>query len=80
MNATSNVKIIVRFSQWQWCGMPVDVACRAARAAMAAAVHADSHQHVLLYSEQIVENGKFSSHQAANAHGPPEFQAIAAHV
>ena len=38
------------------------------------------HRHVLLYSEQTVENGKFSNHQAANAYGPAEFQAIAAHV
>jgi hypothetical protein len=28
----------------------------------------------VLYSEQIVENGKFSNRQAANAYGPPEFQ------
>jgi hypothetical protein len=28
----------------------------------------------LLYSEQIVENGKFSNRQAANVYGPPEFQ------
>ncbi len=42
---------------------------------------AQIHQHVLLYSEQIVGNSKFSNRQAANAYGPPEFQQeIAARV
>ncbi len=42
---------------------------------------AQTHQRALLYSEQIVENSKFSNRQAAHVYGPPEFQQeMAAHV
>jgi hypothetical protein len=75
----SNAKVIVLFDQSQWRGMPVDVAVPIGRRIPPRALQwlqqfAQTHQRALLYSEQHVENGKFTRRQAAHAYGPPEFQ------
>jgi hypothetical protein len=75
----SNAKVVVLFNQTQWRGMPVDVAVPVGRRIPPRALNwlqqfAQTHQRGLLYSEQIVENGKFSNQQSANVFGPPEFQ------
>jgi hypothetical protein len=75
----SNAKVIVLFNQMHWRGMPVDVAVPVGRRIPQRALHwlqqfAQEHRRGLLYSEQIVENGRFSNQQAAHAYGPPEFQ------
>ncbi len=75
----SNAKVIVLFNQLNWRGMPVDVAVPVGRRIPQRALNwlqqfSQAHRRGLLYSEQIVENGKFSNQQAAHAYGPPEFQ------
>lgn len=75
----NNAKVVVLFNQTQWRGMPVDVAVPVGRRIPPRALHwlqqfAATHGRTLLYSEQHVENGKFSNQQAAHAYGPPEFQ------
>ncbi|MGV3626397.1 MAG: hypothetical protein ACO1PN_01780, partial [Betaproteobacteria bacterium] len=72
-------KVIVLFNQSQWRGMPVDVAVPVGRRIPPRALKwlqqfAETEQRALLYSEQSVENGKFSNRQSAHAYGPPEFQ------
>ncbi len=74
-----NAKVIVLFNKTQWRGIPVDVAVPVGRRIPPRALNwlqqfAQTHQRALLYSEQLVENGKFSNRQAASAFGPPEFQ------
>lgn len=74
-----NAKVIVLFNQSRWRGMPVDVAVPIGRRIPPRALlwlqqFAQANQRALLYSEQSVENGKFTRHQAAHAYGPSEFQ------
>jgi hypothetical protein len=35
---------------------------------------AERNHRMLLYSEQIVENGRYTKQQTVSAYGPPEFQ------
>ena len=75
----NNAKVIVLFEQMRWRGMPVDVAVPVGRRIPPRALnwlkdYAQTHQRALLYSEQIVENGRFTTQQAFSAFGPPEFQ------
>lgn len=75
----NNAKVVVLFNQTQWRGMPVDVAVPVGRRIPPRALQwlqqfAQTQQRALLYSEQQVEDGKFSNRQAAHAYGPPEFQ------
>ena len=75
----SNAKVIVLFDQMRWRGMPVDVAVPVGRRIPPRALnwlkqYARDHQRGLLYSEQVVEGGKFTNKQAFSAFGPPEFQ------
>lgn len=74
-----NAKVIVLFNQHRWRGLPVDVAVPVGRRIPPRALHylqqfAQTHNRMLLYSEQIVENGKFTRQQTVAAYGPPEFQ------
>jgi hypothetical protein len=76
----NNAKVIVLFDETRWRGVPVDVAVPVGRRIPPRALnwlqqYAQTHQRCLLYSEQIVENGKFTGRQAFSAYGPPEFQA-----
>ncbi|MFN7088134.1 MAG: hypothetical protein ACK4N4_16115 [Burkholderiales bacterium] len=75
----SNAKVIVLFHQSVWQGMPVDVAVPVGRRIPPRALDwlqrfAESHGRALLYSEQVVANGKFTNQQAFSAYGPPAFQ------
>ncbi len=72
-------KVVVLFNQSAWRGLPVDVAVPVGRKIPPRALNwlkqfAETHNRALLYSEQIVENGKFTNQQAVSAYGPPEFQ------
>jgi hypothetical protein len=75
----NNAKVIVLFDQTRWRGMPVDVAVPVGRVIPPRSLnwlkqYAQANQRALLYSEQIVDNGKFTNQQAFSAFGPPEFQ------
>lgn len=75
----SNAKVIVLFAQHQWRGLPVDVAIPVGRRIPPRALKflqdfAERHGRPLLYSEQIVENGRYTNRQAVMGYGPPEFQ------
>ena len=75
----SNARVIVLFDQTHWRGMPVDVAVPVGRRIPPRALNwlkqfCESHGRALLYSEQIVDNGKFAVKQAVAAYGPAEFQ------
>jgi len=76
----NNAKVIVLFDQTVWRGMPVDVAVPVGRRIPPRSLQwlkgfAQTHQRGLLYSEQVVENGKFTNQQQFAAFGPAEFQA-----
>ena len=75
----SNSKAIVLFNQSKWRGLPVDVAVPVGRKIPPRTLHwlqqfAQNNNRMLLYSEQIVENGSFTTQQTVSAFGPPEFQ------
>jgi hypothetical protein len=74
-----NAKVIVLLDQGDWHGLPLDVAVPVGRRIPQRALNylkqfAESRRRVLLYSEQIVENGGYSMRQAVSAYGPPAFQ------
>lgn len=74
-----NAKVIVLFNQDRWRGYPVDVAVPVGKKIPPRALKwlqqfAESNNRMLLYSEQIVENGQYTRQQAVSAYGPPEFQ------
>ncbi len=74
-----NSKVIVLFDQQTWRGYPVDVAVPVGRRIPPRALKwlqqfAEKNNRMLLYSEQIVENGVYTKQQSAFAFGPPEFQ------
>jgi hypothetical protein len=76
----SNSKAIVLFHQHEWRGLPVDVAVPVGRRIPPRTLNflkefAERNGRPLLYSEQIVENGKYTNKQAVCGYGPPEFQA-----
>lgn len=75
----NNAKVVVLFDQTRWRGMPVDVAVPVGRRIPPRALnwlreYAQANQRALLYSEQVVEDGKYTNRQAFSAYGPPEFQ------
>ena len=74
-----NARVIVLLDHSVWRGLPVDFAVPVGRRIPPRALNflrqfAESRQRVLLYSEQIVENGRFTNRQAVSAYGPPAFQ------
>jgi hypothetical protein len=74
-----NAKVIVLFNQHTWRGLPVDVAVPVGRRIPPRAIEwlqrfAERNNRMLLYSEQIVENGTYTREQSVMAFGPPEFQ------
>ena len=75
----NNAKVIVLFNQDRWRGIPVDVAVPVGRRIPPRALNwlkqfAATNNRILMYSEQIVENGVFTKQQSVEAFGPPEFQ------
>lgn len=74
-----NAKVIVLFNQHRWHGFPVDVAVPVGRRIPPRALKwlqqfAEQNNRMLLYSEQIMENGAYTRQQTVSAYGPPEFQ------
>lgn len=74
-----NAKVIVLLDQGEWQGLPLDVAVPVGRRIPPRTLKylmqfAEARRRVLLYSEQILENGAFTSRQAVSAYGPPAFQ------
>lgn len=74
-----NARVIVLFDQQRWRGFPVDVAVPVGRRIPPRALKwlqqfAQANSRMLIYSEQIVENGRYTIQQAVSAYGPPEFQ------
>jgi hypothetical protein len=74
-----NARVIVLFNQHRWRGFPVDVAVPVGRRIPPRALKwlqqfAEANHRMLLYSEQIMENGRYTVQQAVSAYGPPEFQ------
>ena len=72
-------KVIVLFDQHRWRGLPVDVAVPVGKRIPPRALKwlqqfAEKNNRMLLYSEQIVENGVYTRQQAVAAYGPAEFQ------
>jgi len=75
----NNSKVIVLFNQHTWRGSPVDVAVPVGKRIPPRALKwlqqfAENNNRMLLYSEQIIENGAYTKQQAVSAFGPPEFQ------
>ena len=75
----NNARVIVLFNQHNWRGFPVDVAVPVGRRIPPRALKwlqqfAEANNRMLLYSEQIMDNGKYTVQQAVSAFGPPEFQ------
>ena len=74
-----NAKVIVLFDQHTWRGYPVEVAVPVGKRIPPRALEwlqqfAESNNRMLLYSEQIVENGQYTRQQFVSAYGPREFQ------
>ncbi|MCC7483776.1 MAG: hypothetical protein IT529_02195 [Burkholderiales bacterium] len=75
----NEAKVIVLLDQHRWRGLPVDVAVPVGRRIPPRALNwlrqfAERENRMLLYSEQIVENGAYTRQQSVSAFGPPEFQ------
>ena len=75
----SNAKVIVLFEQLNWRGMPVDVAVPVGRRIPPRSLEylknfAQTNQRGLVYSEQIMKDGKYTREQSFAVFGPPEFQ------
>jgi hypothetical protein len=75
----NNAKVVVLFNEYNWRGFPVDVAVPVGRRIPPRALQwlqrfAEANNRMLLYSEQIVENGQYTNKQNVSAYGPPEFQ------
>jgi hypothetical protein len=75
----SNGKVIVIFNKLQWNGIPVDLAVPVGKRIPPRSLEwlkkfAEEHTRPLIYTEQIVEDGKFQKQQNIMAHGPPGFQ------
>lgn len=75
----SNAKVIVIFNKLQWNGAPVDLAVPVGkrippRSLAWLKTFAEQHRRPLIYTEQIVEDGKFQKQQNIMGHGPSAFQ------
>jgi hypothetical protein len=72
-------KVIVLFSKLRWQGLPVDLAVPVGEKIPTRSLawlkeFSTEHMRPLVYTEQIVESGKFQKQQRVFAHGPPAFQ------
>jgi hypothetical protein len=74
-----NAKVIVLLDQGTWRGLPLDVAVPVGRRIPPRALNylkqfAEARRRVLLYAEQIEEQGAYTNRQDVSAYGPPAFQ------
>jgi hypothetical protein len=75
----NNGKVIVIFNKLKWNGLPVDLAVPVGKRIPPRSLNwlkqfAEQHGRPLIFTEQIVEKGKFQQQQQISGHGPPEFQ------
>ncbi len=75
----SNSKVMLLFNATEWQGIPVDLAVPVGKRIPPRALQwlkgfAEEHGRPLMYTEQIVVNGKFTDQQTVFGYGPPEFQ------
>jgi hypothetical protein len=75
----NNGKVIVIFNKLQWNGIPVDLAVPVGKRIPPRSLEwlkkfAEENMRPLIYTEQIVEDGKFQKQQQVMGHGPPAFQ------
>ena len=75
----SNSKAIVIFNKLKWNGVPVDLAVPVGKKIPPRSLEwlkkfSAANMRPLIYSEQIVEGGKFQKQQQMMAYGPPAFQ------
>lgn len=74
-----NAKVIVLFDKYQWRGLPVDYAVPVGKRIPPRALQwlkqfAQSQGRILLYAEQIMENGQYTAQQAVHVFGPDQFR------
>jgi len=72
-------KVIVIFNKLVWNGVPVDLAIPVGRKIPPRSLQwlkqfSEQHMRPLIYTEQIVEAGKFQKQQQLFGYGPPDFQ------
>ncbi len=75
----SNSRVVVVLNKFTWHGIPVDLAVPVGKRIPPRALNwlkqfAEQHGRPLVFTEQIVENGKFQRQQTLFGYGPPEFQ------
>ncbi len=75
----NEAKVMVLFNKLRWQGLPVDVAIPVGKRIPPRALNwlkqfAEQHGRPLLYTEQVLVNGKFAKEQQTIAYGPPAFQ------
>ncbi len=74
-----NCKAIFIKNKWRWNGHPVDLAVAVGKKIPPRTLKwlmefAEKNQRLLIYTEQVVENGKFLNKQKFTGYGPPAFQ------
>jgi hypothetical protein len=72
-------KAIVIFNKFKWNGIPVDLAVPVGdkipdRSLNWLKQFSENNLRPLIYTEQLVENGKYQKQQQLMAYGPPTFQ------
>jgi len=72
-------RVIVLFNKLSWNGYPVDLAVPVGKRIPPRALgwlqtFSERHGRPLIYTEQIVESGKFQQEQQVLGYGPPAFQ------
>jgi hypothetical protein len=74
-----NSKAIVVRDKWKWNGYPVDLAVAVGKKIPPRTLKwlmefAEKHQRLLIYTEQIIEDGNYLKQQEFTGFGPPAFQ------
>jgi len=75
----SNSKVIILFNKNFWHGRPVDLAVPVGKRIPSRSLKwlktfSEKNIRPLIYTEQILEAGKFQEEQLVFGHGPPAFQ------
>ncbi len=75
----NNAKVIVIFKKLKWNGIPVDLAVPVGKRIPPRSLEwlkqfSEKNMRPLVFTEQVVENGRFLKQQKLMAYGPPAFQ------
>jgi len=75
----NNGKVIVFFNKLQWNGVPVDLAVPVGKKIPPRSLEwlkrfSEKNMRLLIYTEQILEDGQFQKQQQIMAYGPSTFQ------